>query len=254
MTALPGTTTDPHRLDRPPRLVPAVVSALVSRIVSGEFGSDTELPKEAALVTQYGVSRTVVREALRVLEEKGLIAIQQGRATTVRPQDAWDLLDPMVVTALVEQDSGSEVVGQLVRVRAVLEADMAAQVAASKRPADLQDQLDRLLAEMAAAVEDQDRYVALDKAFHALIMRATGNIFSQHIVRQIHVWAHETVRAAYSLADIKASHDQHTAIRDAIVAADAERSKAQMYDHILGSWTRKVARLNEVRTTGARSS
>ncbi|MBO1741884.1 FadR/GntR family transcriptional regulator, partial [Leifsonia sp. TF02-11] len=76
-----GALPDGHRIARPGGLVPVAVKVLVSRVVTGEFDDD-EFPTEAVLTTQLGVSRTVVREALRVLENKGLITIQQGRPTT----------------------------------------------------------------------------------------------------------------------------------------------------------------------------
>lgn len=243
MTALPDTTPGSHRLDRPQRLVPAVIQALVSRIVSGEFKPNSELPKEAEIVSQYGVSRTVIREALRVLEEKDMIAIQQGRATRVRSRDSWNLLDPIVIGAMIDQDSALDVVAQLVRLRAALESDMAAAAAASQQHGSgVVGSLDKHLQEMLASTDDQERFFVVDHQFHDVIMHAAGNAFSRHIVRQVHVWTHGTAPATFGTADIERSHDEHRGIRDAIESGDADQSRSRMYDHILGSWTRKVAR------------
>src|SRR6185312_208657 len=123
------------KITRPAGLVPTVVSTLTRRIVSGEFADPVEFPPSADLVEQLGVSRTVIREALRVLESKRLIAIKQGRNTLVLPSNEWDLLDPVVLAALTEGDVAPTVFKELIHVRAALEAEMARVAAEKSQPA-----------------------------------------------------------------------------------------------------------------------
>src|SRR5688500_2654164 len=92
--------------DRAPaaRLGVAVVSALVESIVRGEILPGGLLPPEQALGRQVGVSRTVIREAIKRVEEKGLLTVAQGRGTEVAPITSWNILDPLVLDALVASE------------------------------------------------------------------------------------------------------------------------------------------------------
>lgn len=80
-----------HRLERPGRLVPAVVAGLLGRIVAGEFPPGTLLPKESELIEEYGVSRTVIREALRVVEG---VDAPASRPFPALPRRVWRRRSP----------------------------------------------------------------------------------------------------------------------------------------------------------------
>src|SRR5579872_502849 len=82
---------------RPARLSAIVISELIDRIVSGEYSPGSLLPPEPALCQLFDVSRSVVREALKVLEEKGLVTVRQGQGTLVAGPGEWNLLDPAVL-------------------------------------------------------------------------------------------------------------------------------------------------------------
>ena len=93
MTATaPKPTAEPVR--RRPRVRREVVAHLARRILSGEFQPTASLPKEPELCQEYGVSRTVIREATKVLESKGLISIRSRLGTQVQHQSEWNMLDP----------------------------------------------------------------------------------------------------------------------------------------------------------------
>ena len=84
----------------PRRLHAHLVDALVPMIVRGELASGSLLPAEPEMSARFGVSRSVVREALRVLGEKGLVEVRHGSGTRVTTPDRWDPLDPAVLAAL----------------------------------------------------------------------------------------------------------------------------------------------------------
>src|SRR5262245_10343958 len=86
--------TEPLRVER---LYEQAVLAIARGIQSGEFAPGTALPGEAELAQRYGVGRLVVREALRILGAKGLLALSQGKAARVEPPQRWKVLDPLVV-------------------------------------------------------------------------------------------------------------------------------------------------------------
>ena len=94
------------------------------------------LPAEGDLCDQFAVSRTVIRESIKIVQEKGLIYIAHGRGTRVTDPRHWNLLDDMVLTAIVAHDANLSFLDELVATRAALEADMAAGAAGSHTPND----------------------------------------------------------------------------------------------------------------------
>ncbi|MFF1879769.1 FadR/GntR family transcriptional regulator [Leifsonia sp. NPDC058230] len=223
-----------HRLNRPQKLVPAVVEALVDRITSGEFPAGSLLPKESDLCEQYGVSRTVAREALRVLEEKGLIKIHQGRGTIVTSIESWNLLDPLVIAAQVRFDRTLDTLDQLVTVRAAMEAELA-RIATQRMTDEFKDDLTEALGRLADSVTVGSSFVTYDHEFHDIILRASGNLFGTRIVHKVHEWA--VINATVTDPErLRSSLDEHRRIHDVILSGDADGAYAAMRQHILTSW------------------
>src|SRR4051812_46793410 len=83
----------PEWARRPPSLAGALTAELVGRIVRGEYAPGSALPAEPALCDAFSVSRTVVREAVKVLQEKGLVQVRRGLGTIVTPPAMWSMLD-----------------------------------------------------------------------------------------------------------------------------------------------------------------
>jgi DNA-binding FadR family transcriptional regulator len=227
---------------RPARLSVVVVANLVDRIVSGAYSAGSMLPPEPALCQAFGVSRSVVREALKALQEKGLVTVQQGYGTLVADPEEWNLLDPVVLAAVVRHDTQRAVIDDLIGVRAVLEAGMAARAALLRTEDDLR-QLRRLVGELEAAIEETPRYVSLDTQFHDEIMRISGNRLARAVVHSIHREARSS--AGYNdhdVEDIRATHDGHRAIFEQIKAGDEDRTAEAMRAHIIAMWQRKRER------------
>ena len=103
----------------------AVVRDLVKAIVTGTVAPGDILPPEGTLSQQFAVSRTVIRESMKRVEEKGLVTVSQGRGTVVNHSSQWNVLDPDVLSALVDHDETLEVLDELAVVRGSLEATMA---------------------------------------------------------------------------------------------------------------------------------
>jgi DNA-binding FadR family transcriptional regulator len=230
----------PARHPRPARLGAAVVETLVDRIVSGELEPGTQLPTEPRLCEAFGVSRTVIREAVKILEQKGLIRIRQGQGTTTAAPGEWNLLDPMVLEASVRHDKDLRILDDLVDVRQVLEAQMARQAATRATPGE-HAEMARLLDQMSVEVITPDRHVVTDLEFHDVIMRASGNRLGRAVVRTIHSEARASARyTGYpERADCEASNAGHTRIYECIVAGEPDKAAEAMAEHILGSWHRR---------------
>lgn len=237
-----ATPAAPQRVRRRPRLSTAVVEDLVNAIVMGTYPVGTALPPENMLCDMYDVSRTVVREATTALTEKGLVVSQQGRGTIVRDSRAWNMLDPMILSALFQGEDGLRYLDNLSEVRTLLESAMAAKAAANATPesiADLGNQIEKLeeLVTMPSA------YVVEDLKFHDIIMRMSGDRLSKAIIDGIQSEALRThgYSGKLSVEHVRETHAAHRKVYEAIAARDPERASQAMHEHIAGSWAKRRA-------------
>ena len=106
-----------------------IVQDLGMHIVSGRFKPEERLPMEATLCEEYQVSRSVLREATRVLSAKGLVYSKPRVGAVVRPRLKWHLLDPDVLSWLMQSTPHSEFFNTLAGVRRILEPEIAAMAA-----------------------------------------------------------------------------------------------------------------------------
>ncbi len=228
------------RSRRPARLASVVLEELAHRIIGGAFTEGSVLPTEPALGEQFGFSRTVIREGLKQLEERGLVRVEQGRGTTVQPHDSWNLLDPTVIRIALAYDSDMSLLDDLIAVRRILEREMA-QAAASRLTEEQLAELAENIERMKAAYDDYNRFRALDNAFHAIVMKASGNEVGFTIVRTIHT--HGGVRpplaAAASRAALKRTVEAHRAIYEALADRDGERAGELISTHIDIAWAER---------------
>ncbi|MGH3166951.1 MAG: FadR/GntR family transcriptional regulator [Trebonia sp.] len=222
---------------RPARLGAAVVDVLVDRIVSGELEPGALLPTEPRLCEVFGMSRTVIREAIKILEQKGLLRAKQGQGTHVAMPDEWNLLDPMVLEASVRHDKDLHMLDNLVEVRRVLESEMAREAAVNATAED-REEMRRLLGRLAADEATPERHMLTDVEFHDAIMRASRNRLGRAIVRTAHSEARMSDRynGYPERADCEASDTGHAQIYDRIAAGDPDGAAAAMSEHITGSW------------------
>jgi DNA-binding FadR family transcriptional regulator len=223
---------------RPARLGIPVVAALVDQIVGGELAPGSSLPAEPALCASFGVSRTVIREAVKALEEKGLAQARQGQGTTITSPDGWNLLDPVVLEATIQHDDTMAILDDLIEVRVALECDMVRAAAKSMTTTQLEE-LGGLLEELDSQRQDPGRYQDTDARYHDFIMRCSGNRLARSIIRAIHPYARANSRynPPADDEDIRQSHLGHVAIYEHLLRHDADGGAAAMAEHILGTWT-----------------
>lgn len=233
-------TQDPPRPRRPARLASLVVEELASRIIAGRLAEGEILPTEGALCDEFGFSRTVMREGLKLLEERGLIRVEQGRGTTVQPRDSWNLLDPTVLRIALECDDDLTLLDDLIAVRRLLEVDMTRAAASRLTPGDLAE-LAQDVERMAQATHDYREFQRLDQAFHATLMQGSGNEVGRTIVRAIHRHAGPNPRlsAPGAEASLASTVKGHRAILAALVARDGDLAATRMADHIDSGWAER---------------
>jgi DNA-binding FadR family transcriptional regulator len=145
------------------------------RIVGGKYLPGDALPSEADLSAELEVSRTVVREALKVLAAKGLIHSRPRVGPMVQPRHAWERLDSDVLAWSTQDDKQLRVfLSQLTEVRRIVEPD-AARLATMRATPDELEQIAATFAAMEETVTDPNAFMTRDLAFHEAIIRASHN-------------------------------------------------------------------------------
>jgi DNA-binding FadR family transcriptional regulator len=232
-----GVAGPPAWTRRPANLATAVTAELVGRIVRGVHPSGSPLPPEPVLCETFSVSRTVVREAVKILQEKGLVQVRQGTGTMVTPPAMWNMLDELVLGATIAEDDSLAILDDLVVTRRVLESDMA-NVAARLADDEVIDQLRLLVDRMDELVDDRDSYHDHDRTFHDVIMQASGNRIARAVVRALESQVVNTARymGRTERALCVASNRGHRRIYERIAAHDPEGAAEAMFTHITEAW------------------
>ena len=150
-----------------------VVHELGRRIVGGACAPGEALPNEEELCRELGISRTALRESVKVLAAKGLVESRPRIGTRVRASESWNLLDPDVLAWRCATSPSPEFILQLNQMREIIEPASAGLAAQHRTPAQLRG-IEDAFASMAAA-PDIDAWVSADLEFHIAILSATNN-------------------------------------------------------------------------------
>lgn len=169
----------PASKQRRPRVLPDVVRAIASEILSGSYAVGSTLPSENDLCTEHGVSRTVIREALKTLAAKGLVLSRPRIGTVVCERENWNIIDPQVLEWHAPHSIDPKLFDSILETRRAIEP-LVAELAASR--ASLQEiaDLEAAWKGMEAAGSDVGRFARSDAAFHQVLYAACHNpIFRQ---------------------------------------------------------------------------
>ncbi len=150
-----------------------VAQDIGARILKGEFAPGDLLPNEAESCLAYGVSRTAVREAMKMLTAKGLIISRPKIGSRVQPRDSWNLLDRDVLVWYCAAAERSHFLASMHQVRSILEPEAAALAAVNHTSEQLRG-IDAALTGMRDA-QDLVQWNVADVKFHLSILWAAGN-------------------------------------------------------------------------------
>jgi len=219
-----------------------VVNELGCRIVSGEWKSGEILPTEAQLIAQLKVSRSVVREAMRILNAKGLVRSRQMEGTKVMPRSDWRLLDPDLIQWRMQSGDRKALLNDLLHVRLALEPGVARM--ATQNPSPLaRSRIDNAWRSKLAVVADnggsrqeqRSRFILADLEFHrAFLAAAESEILAQLfavIEAALGLLIDLQMRARGStteLVGMEDSLDLHAKVYEAFANGDANRAEAAM--------------------------
>lgn len=169
-----GSTLSTYRHVSAQRLHEGVVQQIVSQIMSGTLEPGAYLPSEALLAQQFGVSRTVIREAVRILAGKGLIEVRHGSGMQVQPSEQWNHLDPLLLFEQLRTGHDETLLNDLLELRRIVEVEVAALAALRRQPEDLQT-LRQQVESMRTVLDEPKAYTRLDIAFHDTILVTARN-------------------------------------------------------------------------------
>ncbi|HFE9634924.1 TPA: FadR/GntR family transcriptional regulator [Acinetobacter baumannii] len=196
-----------------------IVQQLGLKIVSGEISENEKLPSEVDLCEEYKVSRPVFREAIRVLNAKGLTYSRPKIGTVVRPKEEWHLLDPDVLFWLIQTTPEHEFFKTLSTVRRVLEPELAYIAASTANEEDIERIKQAYEGiEKATTVEE---FIEPDIQFHLAIAKATHNDLLAYMSKMLVLPLQQSIQVTSLRPNLQGhSLPRHKAILTAIENKD----------------------------------
>lgn len=215
-------------IERNSNLSYRVTQELGRAIVCGDFGPDDPFPTEAELCLKFGVSRTAVREAVKMLSAKGLVGSKPRQGIRILSEETWNILDPDLLRWSLEGNPTRLVLKEFFQMRIAIEPEAAALGARFARPEHrqaIEDALDRM--------RESDGESALARAadvdFHIAILYSTENRFYIRMRDFIRTALDVSIRfTTAETEDYAVTIDAHAKVYRAIVNGDAERARHSM--------------------------
>jgi DNA-binding FadR family transcriptional regulator len=207
-----------------------VSRSLAIEILSGRYAPGSILPGDTELMARFGVSRTVLREALKVLAGKGLIKARAKVGTRVQPRSDWHLFDPDVLVWQAEAGLSQAFIASLSEMRMMLEPEAAALAATRRSQADVEEMY-RCARRMGASRGSWDAFTLADLEFHLAVVVAADNPFLRAVSTLIEVALTAAMKRSWPGNDpggIERSASDHAAIARAIERGDPDAARAAM--------------------------
>jgi len=241
----------------------STVELLGEAIVTGRYAVGASLPPEPLLCIELGVSRTVVREAVKSLVAKGLLFTGPKVGTRVLPEEQWNCFDPEVVAWQLKTGLSRAYLRDLQELRRMVEP-AAVRLAAERATAEDIAEIEAAYAGMKETIENGGDYVSYDLRFHQGLLRASRNRMVVEMSKALSALLRTSFEISTSLPDGPASSlPLHRAVLDAVIArapARAQRAILLLIDsarddiEVVLESRRKapVRRVPAVRRSGAR--
>lgn len=216
-------------------LTVSVTQALGRDIATGRYPSGTTLPAEKDLVIQFNASRTVLREAVKMLTAKGLVDTRPRRGTMVRPESEWNLADPDILSWLLHRKNVLPLIIEFADIRLAIEpagAALAARMGNDEAIAEVELAMQR----MRDASTGNDDPLESDIAFHSAVLKASGNRFFWSLRYMVEVALRFSIRITNTRRQGKGpSLEAHQRILEAIKERDPKAAETAMHALILES-------------------
>ena len=215
-------------------LAERAAASVMDYIQARDLKAGALLPSETSLMMQLGVSRAVIREALKSLQGQGVVEVINGKGAMVRAIDPTTLHTFFTRAMRLQHQT----ILELMEVRRGLEVECAT-LAATRRTTEDVAQLERTAAAMRLRIGDLEAYGDLDVALHLSIAAASHNNMLYHLVESLRAALHDTIREGLRLPHTDAQRDHmqatHETLVDAVRRGDAEEAGRVMAAHLGGA-------------------
>lgn len=214
---------------KPPNLKTQVYDLLLNLIVDGKYKDNDMLPPERILCEELGVSRTVVREAIKSLETRGILTVIHGKGIKVNPATSHDIANAFMLFLRRQKEEVS--MKDLLAVRYSIETEIAKTAAVMATDEDIK-KLESIIAQMRLVINDVEKFVFIDLDYHLQLACATHNILFITIIEELVVPLRKSREETVSAPDNVQSFQEHVNIFKSIKAHDAEGAQKCMADHL----------------------
>ena len=205
-----------------------IVQSLGKAIALGEHPQGEPLQAESQLCETFEASRTVLREAVKMLTAKGMLDARPRRGTVVLPESQWNLSDPDILNWMLARKGSLPIIAEFVDMRLAIEP-AACGLAAKNLNAETKKHLLDAIARMEAATRGEDDHLDADIDFHVGILEASGNRFFWNMRHTIEVALRFSIRMTNRFKGVeRASVEDHQRILDHILAGDQDAAEATM--------------------------
>lgn len=212
------------RAKKRPRVKSSIQASLARSVASGEVPVGRCLPTEAELCTQYGVSRTALREAIKGLEAKGMLRSKPRIGTFVLPREEWAILDADVLEWISDLLDQEAFVDAVLEARHAIEPAAAALACSHASLADL-SRIEDAINGMEQSTQNPDAFTEADLAFHEALLRASHNMVFLRLIHSVRAGLRQMLsKANHSVDDYSRTIGDHRALLEAMVARDEVRA------------------------------
>lgn len=203
-----------------------MLDAIGRAIVVGDYEGEI-FPTEAELAKQHGVSRSVTREAVKMLTAKGLLSARPRQGTIVQPTTSWNLFDTDVLRWLLERQFSIDLLRQFNELRVAIEPEAAALAARVATAEDI-ERVNAGLKRMEKAERGEDDALESDIAFHVAVLRASRNPFYAQFRDVVSTALRTSIRFTNRVKGRTANVGDHAAVRDAIASGNPDKARKAM--------------------------
>jgi DNA-binding FadR family transcriptional regulator len=217
-----------------------IAGEIGSLIGQGSLAPGSVLPNESLLGAEFGVSRTALREAIKVLAAKGLVEVRRKTGTRVRPHADWNMLDPEVLSWLFSGTGLPAGLTDLLEVRKIVEP-AGARMAAERATAEDLAEIEEAYFAMEAAASDLPSSIEPDLRFHLAVLEAAHNAF----MRPFGALIQTALRASFRLTSsnsisYRRTLTLHRAVMEAVKSGSGDEAEAAMLS-VLAQTSRDIA-------------
>jgi DNA-binding FadR family transcriptional regulator len=217
---------------RTSKLHEQIAPRIARDIISKRLPPGATIASEPQLVSTYGVSKTVARETVQVLEAAGLVRIQHGKRTVVLDEEEWNILSSLIQEAYRAEELAGPLISELYEVRLQLEPQ-AARWAAIRADREQVEQIWTILDAMRLSLAVTQPFLEHDREFHVAIVRAASNRVLRALLRDIHeLLITSWVLTKLSMEDVRTVFHQHERIALAVRHGDPDEAERSMREHL----------------------